>query len=430
MKHTLHKINLKSGAKLLAINVPNAATIDFRIYTRAGYRFTELKIHELPHLMEHLAFEGNKTFPDSLKFAFEVEKNGAYTNAYTNASFICYHFIIRKKELKDTANLALIQLTEPIFQEKSIKHEKKTIINELSRNLANDNRRLFYSHGQAIVPSFFIPWKERINIVKKIDRKDILDYYNKTHVSRNLFFVIAGDLNSRDIDWLKKTIEKKLKEKDRGKLKKFSKPNLGNYRRNLSIYKSHAKEQARFVLSFINEHFDLNSWAALSVLKSIYAGGWSSRIFQKARKAGLSYGPQASFSLARDYSFFSIHDETSLSKIEDLFELMVKELTDISNGNFTNQELERAKGYSAGKFEKNFQLASNFADWYGTDITMDYPLDSPANYMSRLLAIKKKDVIEVAKKYIKKDNWVLTLMGQDLEKDKEKFRKILDKYLK
>ncbi|MDP4038733.1 MAG: pitrilysin family protein [bacterium] len=428
MKHTLHKINLKSGAKLLAINVPNAATIDFRIYTRAGYRFTETNIFELPHLMEHLAFEGNKTYPDSLKFAFEIEKNGAYTNAYTNASFICYHFITRKKELKDITDLALIQLTEPLFKEKSINHEKETIINELSRNLANDSRRLFYFHDQVIVPSFCIPWEERINIVKKIKRKDILDYYSKTHVPKNLFFVIAGDLSPRDIDWLEKTIEKKLKGKDQGKLNKFRKPDLSDYRRSLDIYKSHAKEQTRFVLSFINEHFDLNSWAAISILRNIYAGGFSSRIFQKARKAGLSYGPQASFSLARDYSFFSIDDETSLPKVKDLFELMVKELVDVSNGNFTNQELERAKGYSAGKFEKGFQLASDFADWYGTDITMDYPLDSPANYISRFLAIKKKDVVGVAERYITKNNWVLTLMGENLEK--EKFRKVLDKYLR
>src|SRR5437899_2033557 len=92
MQHEVSQHQLAGGAKLLVINMPNASSFYFGSYVRAGWRFSPRQKLDMPHLIEHLAFEGNESFPNPVDFKFAIEKTGTYTNATTSDQLVWYRF--------------------------------------------------------------------------------------------------------------------------------------------------------------------------------------------------------------------------------------------------------------------------------------------------------------------------------------------------
>jgi hypothetical protein len=49
MKHDTHERKLKSGARLVVINVPGSPIFDLETIVNSGYRYSDRATFELPH---------------------------------------------------------------------------------------------------------------------------------------------------------------------------------------------------------------------------------------------------------------------------------------------------------------------------------------------------------------------------------------------
>jgi len=430
MKHVLHKISLKSGAKLLAINVPGSNMFNLCLAVKAGYRFVDQEQFELPHLMEHLAFQGTKSYPDSLKLAYEIEKDGAYYNASTDSTTVRYIFESTISEMEDLIKLSLSIFKDPLFRKESIMHEKEVIINELTRKIDEDQSFCWYMTSQKIAPDLSPDITKRIEIVKRMKENDIRQFHQKTHTCKNLTIIMAGNFTAQRLKKATSFLNQELKDYQQGQKFDFFRAKLGNFKKKIYVYKPKTKRLNFFALTFVKPEYNKKFFPALKVLHAIYGRGHSSRIFQKARKSGLTYGVNSGYLATEDYTEFYIGDKTSPEKTLPLFELCIAELSSILKNDFTDDELERAIGFSAGRQAYEMQLPIDLVYWYGEDFLLGRKLSNPDEFTSSIKKVTRTNVLEAAKRYIRKDNWVLTLMGQDIEKDKEKFRRILDKYLK
>jgi len=429
MKHSLEQIDLKCGAKLLLINVPNSSSVCFSTTLRGGFWYLPKEEYELPHLLEHVASSrGNKTYPKGLDFVYQVEKNGAYKNAFTSSENLGFIFGCGKSELESITKLALAQIKEPLFREEDIARDKKVIEKELSTNLEEDGSRCRYRNTQIINPS--LPdYTYRIKCLDKITRKDILNYYNKYFACRNLYFVVTGDIDKKARGLLVKEMESSLSDYQKGTAIKIKKIIVGKYQREISVLDSKMASQSHFYANFVNLSYKDSDEEVMSVINTIYNRGTSARIFQKTRENGLAYWVDSKYNNnPNSYTNFAIRSQTTPEKMLELFVVCMRELSDICAGNYSEAEFTRAKGYIVGLNARTFETPSEFANWYEYDFSMGLKLKSPQEYTNNIKRVTREDIARVCKKYFTKDSWCLTLVGQNIDEDQ--YRKVLDKYFK
>lgn len=415
MQHETKQVQLENGSRLLIINVPNSVSIYFGGLVRSGYRFCDPAKYELPHLLEHLAFEGNKKYPDPSKFKAEVEKEGAYFNAWTNPYRNVYEFVAGPAELAGIVRLGLYEIFEPLFEDKRIEQEKETVAHELNRNIANDARKRGYLNSLSSLPKLYQPWEDRIAGVKTVTRQEITDFYANFYGTKNTAFILAGDFTATQIKQVTDQLNQALAGYPAGQKAQYL-PLPLRPGKLAESFDAQSANQNHFFLSFNIPGYHEPDFAALRILTVLFSGGMSGRMQIKARQQGLTYTFGSSYDYSVDSTGIDMADQTTPDKLEPLVQLAVSELLDIAAGNFTDEELKWAIGFSAGGLRRSIQVPASFAGWYSEDFMMERDLESPTQRINKILAVTRADIISVAKKYLKPDNWTLTILGQNSDK--------------
>lgn len=428
MKHTIHDISLRHGARLLAIDVPGAVAASFSAAARAGYFFAPKAKYELPHLLEHLAFSGNKKFPDLQSFMYAIERTGAWQNASTSPTTIRYYFGAPREELKNVIRMTMSMIATPLFAPAAIKHEIEVIRTELTRKIENDALQTAMQNDLTAFPKL-LPLEQRLDSMAQISRSDVVDYHRRTHGLANLCFVVATDFSNGHLAELEKLLNQELSVIDRGKKLTIPPRQWTDFAGKINLIAPRAKNQNYFSLSFFTPGDGEADAPYLRMFHGVYNRGMGARLFIRSRQKGLSYGSTTGYVAEHDQVEFYIDDKTTPEKFLPLFEVCVAELADLLAGNISEREFERARGFNIGGYELNFQRPIDFANWYGQDYVEGRLLESPAAYLERLRAVKKSDLAQTARRYIRPDNWVLTLCGNDLEDQKVKFEQVIKKYI-
>ena len=118
LKHSVEEVVLKSGAKGLFIDVPDASVMSFRINFRAGDIYTpSSEKWETAHIMEHLSLGANKKYPKARDYQMELDKNGAYSNASTAQAEMIYEGECADFEWEHFAELFVLGISKPLFLE-------------------------------------------------------------------------------------------------------------------------------------------------------------------------------------------------------------------------------------------------------------------------------------------------------------------------
>lgn len=423
MKHSLHTTTLKNGSAILFVNAPGSSSYYFNTITNAGFNYIDAAKHELPHLLEHLAFEGSKNYPKEGQMGYELECLGGWYNAATSDKNIRYYLVGSMNDYIKVTELALEQYTKPLFRQRNIDEQKKVVERELKRQIDDDGGKVRALTMTRLFPDKLFYPRERIHTLKNITKADIESYYQMTHTQANTFFVVAGDLTENKRKNILELIDKELSSLPIGKrLLKKPKLNLNNFS-SIETLPSKLKEQMYFSLAFVKPDYNdaINFRAACTVASAIYNRGDGSRIFRKARSAGLAYGVNSGIYNSDEYSELYIIDRTDPHLAHKLFKLCINELVDIKNGNFTDEELSRAKGYMAGENDTEYETSRELADWYGPMFVDQEELYSPEQYAKAIRVVSKKNVVDALKRFVKNDNWLISLVGHDTKSYENKF---------
>lgn len=426
MDHQTQQIELTGGAKLLVVNLPVAVSLSFDIYVRSGHRFTKPKHHELSHLLEHLAFEGNQLYPDAAAFKAEVERDGTYFNAHTNSDYNNYEFISLPNQAERIIKLGLAQVFQPILKPKSIAHEKETVANELKGYMDNFSRLRYESAYRTLFGKQTPDFPKRIKSLDVITLADLRQFHQSQYQPQNIRFVLSGKFTTREIKAATDQINQTLSGRPTGIMSQYLPLPLAPFERSVVTRRIPIKNQVLFSLQFVRSGYDLESIPALGTLQAMYSGGFSSRMHLKSRQAGLTYALQSAAGTDIDHTYFEAWDQTDPTKLRPLLQLAVNELADLATGNFSDEELQRAIGFKTGGLRRSYQTPSSYAGWYGSDFIYDLPLVSPEQWIGQLLQVDRAAIAAVAKHYLTRDNWALIVLGQKLDGTSDEFTRMID----
>lgn len=430
MKHSIHINKMKNGSRALFVNVPGSSSFYFNTICNGGLNYANRSQYELPHLLEHLAFEGSEDYPEPGQMGYELEKIGGWSNAWTGEENIRYYLFGSIKEYKKITELALEQYARPLFNQKSIDEQKQVVERELKRNIDDDGERVRSLGYSTLFPTKACFAKDRIATLKNISREDILSFYKNTHTQANTVFVVAGDLPEEKRANITRSIEKALQQLPAGrKLQKFHKLSQG-FKQKIQSLPSSLEGQMFFSVAFVKAKYesDIKYRAACNVVSAIYNRGDGSRIFRKSRAAGLAYTVNSGIANNHDYSELYVIEKTDPHLTVKLFKLCMAELKDITVANFTDEEIIRARGYMAGGYDTEYETARALADWYGPMFVDEEELYSPQDFAKQIRDVKSEDVKCVLDSFVGDGNWLVSIIGKNAKTYEPKFRKITTKY--
>lgn len=423
MQHNATEVRLKNGARGLLIDIPGATVMSFQFQFRAGNRYVRDKdIYETAHIMEHMAFGANAKFKNEHAYEAEFTKNGAYHNAYTSDTSMVYVADCADFEWERIFELQRVAICQPKFNEEELAAEKGNVKSELTGYLNNHNRVLWPKIQQSLGEDVYTFW-QRLQTIPHVTLKDIREHHKRTHTTDNMRFVIAGKLSGRKAGIIRAMEEWEL---PRGEL--LPAPRDEQHRAGPTLIRRKEASNLTFGWSVIMPRtLSDEESGAMEVLDHILTGTMHSRIYGAARRKGLAYGMFSDTSVGYYDSSWDFGGQVNLDTAPELFNIIVKEVRSVLNGNITEDELEAAKSYALGRYQMGAQTVAQITNFY----TGRYFLDGEVKEYDKVPdAIRKTSrdcIIATAKEFITSDTWVLAGVSSG---EKEELVELNDKLVK
>ncbi len=395
MNHTVTEIKLKNGAQGLLIDIPSATVIDMEFNFRAGDYLVPREKIEIPHLMEHMLLGANQEYPKARAFQAEFEKNGAYTNAHTSTYHITYEAECAEFEWQRVMELMLLAISKPLFLREEFKAEFGNVKDERA---ARSNNHFLHLHAATREAYGLIAMTDRecLKMMRNVRLKDLTDHYEKTHTTSNMRFIVAGNLKGKTAA-IKRLVETIGLRRGRGRIglpnEKPSTPEKPVY-----IYRPSVKTLHFYFDIFACRRFKEPEWDALGLVNSMLTATLGSRILGEARERGLVYSINSSLDVTRDTSSWWFGTQVIPKNAPALFEIIVRELRRIREGDISPEDLEAAKQYLLGRHQLGAQTVGGTLNGYSWRYYFDDLIEKYDQIPERINAITKPTIVKAIDK--------------------------------
>ncbi len=379
------------------------------------------------HFLEHLFFKGTSKHP-AKEFDQILESKGAVTNAATSKDFTHYYILIPSENFELALDLHSDMLLNPLIPRKELEKERKVVIEEIAKN--NDRpTTILYKN---LVSNFYKqhPYKRDVigtkDVIEKISREQIFDFYNKWYVPENMTTVIVGDVNTQKALNL---VKEKFNKQTNSMLKKTKVEYKTDKRpsKQIEVVKNLNNIETGYILiGFKGCHpMENKDSYALDVIATILGDGKSSRLYKNIKEEKqLVHSISASHSSMKDDSLFIIDANYITSDMERLKTAIFSETEKLQKNEITAEEVEKAKNIIARDTYYARESVSNIAGEIGYTLTLTGNSDYYKNYLENINKVTVEDLKRVAKTYLNPENAVISIITP--EKKNKKIQKIED----
>ncbi len=185
-------------------NTKPPGRISMRLHIAAGSLCESEEQRGVAHFLEHMVFNGTKTFPDASKLVPEMQRLGitfgADANAYTSFDETVYELDLpdTKKSTVDLAYHVMGDFADgALLTSKEIDEERGVISSEkTSRDTIQS--RMLKKQFKALLPNALVPERFPIGLDKVIaeaPRKTFVDFYTHQYIPEKMTFIVVGDID-------------------------------------------------------------------------------------------------------------------------------------------------------------------------------------------------------------------------------------------
>lgn len=232
--------------------------------------------------------------------------------------------------------------------------------------------------------------------LEKIDKNDLYNYYKELINSCKIDIFISGNSNEEVQNIIKENdnIQKLQPRKPKYQTPQNEEKELKE-KENI-ITESMEVTQGKLILGLdVNINKEELKYNAL-IYNSILGGSANSKMFQNVReKAHLAYVASSSYLRHKNNIFINCGIE--IANYEKALELIRKQLEDMKNGDFTNEDIENAKkGIIATIKTIDDEQDRQITYYFGQELTNTRV--SVEEYIRKIQQVQKRDVIDIANK--------------------------------
>lgn len=409
MKHSVKELVLDNGARGLLIDIPDATVMTFDFNFRAGEYLMPREKWETPHIMEHMLLGANTLIPKARAFQAEFEKNGAYSNASTGSYDITYEAECADFEWERILDLLLVAISHPLFKRDEFEAEFGNVREELAARSNNHFRHLSLAlrerYGFSVLTD-----QERRRLMGNVKLKDIQEHYVTTHTTSNMRFVIAGKLSRSRVESIKELVGNMKLRKGTGRKTLPVEEPVG-LEEPLLIRNRTVPNLYFYIDTFLGRRLGDPEADALGLINTMLTETLYSRILGTARERGLVYGMSSGYGQTRSSSNWWIGAQIMPKNAPALFDIIIEEIGNIFQGKLGKDDIEMAKQYALGRYQRSGQTVGGTANGYSYRYFFDDHIDDYYQIPQRIKAITKSRIVDVMRAMFADKVWGFGVLG-------------------
>ena len=409
MKHTVTELVLPNGARGLLLHVPDATVMTFDINFRAGDCYAPPDKWETAHLMEHVLLGANKQIPKARAFQAEFEKNGAYSNASTSSYDITYEAECADLEWGRILNLLLVAVTKPLFLQEEFDAEFGNVREELASRSNNHYRHLSLALRQQYGFKMLTD-QQRLKLMDNVTLADIRKHYQKTHITSNMRFVIAGQLPLLRRSRIKQVLSATELPQGDGRLE-LPDETPKTLKKPLYINNNTVDNLYFYMDTFMSHRLRDPELDALSLVNTLLTETLYSLILGTARERGLVYGMNSGFGQTKTSAGWWIGAQVLPKNAPELMGIITKELQAVFKNKLKDGDIAAAKQYSLGRYQRSGQTVGGTAAGYSYRYFFDDVIDDYYKVPERIKAVSRNRIANVMTELFAENIWGLGVLG-------------------
>ena len=252
--------------------------------------------------------------------------------------------------------------------------------------------------------------EETINNIELQDLKNHYTHFFKPNIA---YLVVVGDIKTKEA---KKLIEEYFGDWEKGEvlIEEFRQPEPVE-ETTISFVDRPASVQSVINITYpIDNKAGSDDVTKLSLLNTILGGGGlSTRLNMNLREdKGYTYGAYSSMGSSRYSATFNANASVRNEVTDSALVQFMYELKKITEELVTEEEFELAKNTAKGSFARSLESRGTVASFAVNTEINNLPDDYYANYLKRIDAITREDLLEVAKKYVRPDKANIIVVGK------------------
>jgi len=408
---------LENGTRLIVIPDRRAPVVTHMIWYKVGSADDPVGKSGIAHFLEHLLFKGTKTVPQG-EFSSAVSEIGGQENAFTSSDYTAYYQKVSPDALKTMMTYEADRMRNVILSDEVVYPERDVILEERSGRVDSSPGAILSEFTQAALfvhHPYGIPvigWEHEI---AKLEREDILAFYEKWYQPWNATVVVAGDVEPEQVlEMAKETYGKVVASQPEIKRERIRdpKPVVEKELRYADERVTNPVWRRAFLAPSYNRA-EGNESEALDLLAAILGESVTSRIYKEivldkeiATSAGSFY--QGS---ALDSGYFGLYATprggTTVEDLEAAMELIIDEL--LEEG-VNQEELDRARKsfLKTAIYSRDSQVT--LARIFGSVLTVGGEVKDVMEWADRLKEVSVEDVNAAARKYLLRNQAVTSYL--------------------
>ncbi len=186
---------LANGIRVFLCPMPGVRTVSCNVCVNTGSAFEGADLGSgLSHFLEHMMFNGTKSYPGGSEIADRVNACGGNLNAFTSQDQTFYYINLPAANAVEGVRMLASMMREPLFPEDEFAREKDVILNESRMRL--DNPRLcVYENmlGELFRGSpYRVPIIGCDHLLEAVTRDRMAAYHRRRYTPERMTFFIAG----------------------------------------------------------------------------------------------------------------------------------------------------------------------------------------------------------------------------------------------
>jgi predicted Zn-dependent peptidase len=388
---------LANGLPLHRVALDGTRAITILVAFDAGARTERPEENGMAHFLEHLVFKGGEKYPHYRDVNDAAERLGGSLNAYTSHDLVAFHITVRAEAAMEAIDLLTDFVGRPRIDADELDRERGVVIQEIQRYKDEPSsvaewlidRAAFGDHplGRPVLgPEEHLRTFTRDAIVAFRERR-WSGARGGAFVVGNVDHVAPDGATSELFDRFPTLAEPEPYEPAPEHVPEV-------------IVEERDTNQSHLRMSY-RPQIDVTSpqeRAAMSIYSMLLGGSMSSRLFDEIREQrGLAYSVYGVSHAHADVPLLQLGAGLDSTKCIEAYQRMREIVVELRDGGPTEEEVDRARAYAAGRRVLAFENTNAVARYAATQaIVFGEPID-PDGAIAELDAVTFDEVRTVAR---------------------------------
>jgi len=346
------KFTLNNGLRFIVHHDPSTTIVTFNVLYDVGSRDESPDRTGFAHLFEHLMFEGSRNIPS---YDTPLQNAGGENNAFTSTDITNYYITLPKENIETAFWLESDRMLGLDFSEKKLEIQKNVVVEEFNQRYLNQ------PYGDAFLllrplayekhPYRWATIGKSIDHIKEARLDEVKNFFKHHYAPNNAIICIAGNITKQEVQnladkWFGPIPQKNIAERHLPKEPVQTKAKTQTVESNVPF-------KAIYKVFHMSSKFE-REYYVTDLISDLLANGKSSRLYQNLVKERKLFSEINAYITGEiDPGLFIISGKLMHHVNMEEAEMAIRsELDKITDGSFTDYELEKVKN----KFEAVYEF--------------------------------------------------------------------------